>query len=137
MGLMTVRAIFQHGRMLVQERTASFGMARVTVLVEARLFELRRIRRPVGIVAARASQLSFPHRHMGRPHQLRLSLQMALAADFRLRLGIGERSVVVDLGQLITVGGLLHQGVTVNATHAATRMRAGFPIGLHAALVAA
>jgi hypothetical protein len=60
---------------------------------------------------------------------------MTLAADFRLRALAKERGPVTNLGELISVGGFLHDGVAVNATHAAPRMRARFPIGLHTALM--
>jgi hypothetical protein len=55
MRLVTIGTIFHHWWMLVQERAASFGMAGVTILVDAGLFELRRIGRAVRIVTACAS----------------------------------------------------------------------------------
>jgi len=137
MRLVAIRAIFDNGRMLVQERAAPFGMAGKTILVDARLLKLRRIRRAVGIVTARASQLSLPYRHMGRPHQLGLALQMTLTAHLRLRSLIEERRPVVDLGELVAVRGFLHQRVTVDASHAAVGMRAHLPVRLHTALMAA
>ena len=62
---------------------------------------------------------------------------MTLAAHFRLRSLIRERRPIVDLGELVAVGGFLHQSVAVDASHAAARMRACRPIGLDAALMAA
>ena len=60
---------------------------------------------------------------------------MTLTADFRLRALVKERGLVANLGELISVGGFLHDGVAVYATHAAPRMRARFPIGLYTALM--
>ena len=51
----TIATAFKHRRMFMQKRSAPFGMAGVTVLVDARLFELRGIRRAVGVVAIRTS----------------------------------------------------------------------------------
>src|SRR6266540_4063620 len=93
--------------MLVQERTAAFGMACITILVDARLFELRR------------------------------SLKVTLAADFGLRSLIKERRPIVDLGELVPVGGFLHDGVAINASDATARVRTGFPVSLHSPLMTA
>ena len=60
---------------------------------------------------------------------------MALAADFRLGALVKERGPVVNLGELISVGGFLHDGMAGNAPHSPSRVRASFPIGLYAALM--
>jgi hypothetical protein len=74
---------------------------------------------------------------MGGTHELSLALQMTLTADFRLGLPVCERSSFADLGELITIGRLLHQRMTVNACHTATGVWTRLPIGLNAALMAA
>ena len=49
-------------------------------------------------------------------HELRFSLEMALAANFDLRPLVKERSFVIDLGKLEPVARFLHDGMTVGAT---------------------
>ena len=74
---------------------------------------------------------------MGRALELRLSLQVTLAAYFGLGSLVEKNRPVADLRQLETVGGLFHKGMAIDTRHAAPRVRARSPIGLHAALVAA
>jgi len=64
MRLVAVGAVVSNRRMLVKKRPAPLGVAGVTVLVDAGLYELRRIGRAMRIVAIRTGHLSFPHRHM-------------------------------------------------------------------------
>src|SRR5207245_3053517 len=97
---MTVGAILHSRRMLPEERAAPFRMAQVTGLVNARLFELGRIRGSVRVVAVGAGQLAFFKRHMGRAHELGSSLQVTLAANLGLGPLVEERSLVSDLGEL-------------------------------------
>jgi hypothetical protein len=110
-------------------------MTGITVFIGSGLDELCWIRRSVRIMTVRTGQLSLSKRHMGRTHELRFTLEVALAADFCLRALVKERGLVADLGKLIPVGSLLHDGVAVNATHASPRMRARLPMGLHTALM--
>ena len=134
-GFVAVGTIFGNRGMLVKKGPSSLRMAGVTVLVDAVLFELGRIRTAVRVVAIGADDLAFSHGHMRRAHQLRLALEMALAADLDLRPLVKERSFVIYLRKLETVAGFLHDGVTVGARYAPARVRACFPIRLHAALV--
>ncbi len=61
---MTVGTVLEHRRMLPEKRAAPFAVAAVTVLVDAGLYELRRVGRAVRVMAARASDLSFSERHV-------------------------------------------------------------------------
>lgn len=61
---------------------------------------------------------------------------MALSADLDIGPLPEKRRLVVDLGELIAVGRLVHDGMTVRAGEAATRMRARLPIGVHPLLMA-
>src|SRR5262250_2972895 len=65
MRLVANRTIFKRRWMRPEKRPAPFGVAGVTVFVDAVLFELRRIRSAVRVMAVRASELSFPNWHMG------------------------------------------------------------------------
>ena len=67
---------------------------------------------------------------------MRVSLQVTLTANFRLGTLGKKRRVLTDFGQLITIGGFLHDRMASDATHPAARVRARIPIGLHSALVA-
>jgi len=87
-------------------------------------------------MAARASDLPFSERHVGRALELRLSLQVALQANFRFRLFGEENRFVGQFRELIFVARLLHESVAIDAGDAAARVRARIPIGLNAALVA-
>jgi len=134
--LMAIGAILNCGSMLPEERSASFCMAHETGLIDARLFELGRIRSPVRVVAVSAGQLPFSKRHVGRTHELGFPLQMALAADLYLRSLVKKGRLVVDLGELEAVGGFLHDRVAVGANNSTSGMRACFPVGLHSLLMA-
>src|SRR5690242_5613372 len=114
-GLMAVGAVFKRGRMFPQERTAPLGVAGVTVLVDASLFELGGIRRSVRVVAVAAADFSFAQRHMRRAHELRLSLQMALPADLDVRALPEKWGFVVDLRELIAIRRLMHDRMAVRA----------------------
>lgn len=56
MGLVTVGAVFKHRRMLMQKWPAPFGVAGITVFIDAGLLELSGIGCAVRIVAIRASE---------------------------------------------------------------------------------
>jgi hypothetical protein len=62
---------------------------------------------------------------------------MTLATDFGLSALVEKGSLISDLGELVPVGGFLHQSVAVDASDAAARMRACLPIGLNTALMTA
>ena len=132
---MTSGAILQHRGVFPKKRSAPLSMTGVTVFIDSGLDKLCWIRRSVRIMTVRTGQLSLSKRHMGRTHELRFTLEVALAADFCLRALVKERGPVADLGKLIPVGSLFHDGVAVNATHASPRMRARLPMGLHTALM--
>ena len=89
------------------------------------------------IVTARAGQLAFSHGHVRGAHELRSSLQMALTTDLGLGSALEKRSFIRQFGELVFVGGFLHQGMAVDAGNPAARMGTCFPVGLNAPLVAA
>ncbi len=134
--LVAVGTILKDRRMLPEEGATPLRMALVTSLVHACPSKLRRVGRPVRVVTIGTSQLPFRKRHMRRALELSLSLEVALAANLRLRSLVEERSFVTDLGELKAVCGFLHDGVAIDAGDAATGMRARLPIGLHAPLMA-
>jgi len=135
-GLMAVRAILQHRCMLMKVGPPSLGMAGITVLVDACLLEHSRIRRSVRVMTVAAGNLSFPLRHMGRAHELRFPLLMALPANLCLGALIEKNGLISDLRELVLVARLLHKGVTASASQATTSMRASLPVGLHPSLMA-
>lgn len=137
MGFVAVGAGFPNRWMFVQKGTAPFRMTGVAVLVDTRLFELRRIRRSVRIMAVRTCQRAFSYRHVGRALQLGLSLQVTLAAHFRLSPFVKKNCSVAHFRQLVTIRSLFHERMAVDTRHAATRVRARFPICLHSTLMAA
>lgn len=137
MRLVTIGAILDNGRVLPEERTASLRMTCVTIFIDAGLFELGRIRSPVGIVAVGACHLSFPKRHVRRAHELGFSLKMALTTDFGLSALVEKGSLIANLGKLVPIGGFLHQSVAIDASDATARMRTCIPIGLNTALMTA
>ena len=136
MRLVAVGAVLDDRRVLPEKGTAPFRMTRVAIFIDACLFELGRIRASMRIVTVGACHLSFPNRHVRRAHQLGFSLQMTLAANFGLGPFVEERGSVSDLGQLVTVGELLHDGVAVDAGDSPARVRTRFPIGLNSSLMA-
>ena len=73
-GFMAIGTIVRSRGMLMKEGPSPLSMAGITVLIDARLLELRRIWRAVRIVAVAAADLSFSHRHVRRAHELRFSL---------------------------------------------------------------
>jgi hypothetical protein len=133
---MAIGAIFYDRRMLPKIRPASLGVAHVTGFINAWLYELRRIRSSVRVVAVRTGHLSFPERHVRGAHKLALSLEVALTANFNLRSLVEKGSLVIDLGQLEAVGLFLHYGVTVDASESTTGMRACLPVSLNSLLMA-
>jgi hypothetical protein len=68
--------------------------------------------------------------------ELGFSLQVTLAANFRLGSLIEERRLVTNLCELKPIGGFFHDRVAIDARHAAASVWTGFPISLNAALVA-
>ena len=72
--IVAVSAIFERRWMRPQKWPASFGVAGVTIFIDARLFELCRIRRAVWVMAAGTCHLAFAQWHMGRAHKLCVSL---------------------------------------------------------------
>ena len=135
MRVMTIGAVFNHWRMLPEKWSASFGMAAITIFIDAGLLELGGIGRAMGVVAVRTGNLPFPQRHVRGTHQLRLALQMALTAYLGLRALVKKRRLVGDLGELVTIGGFFHQSMAVDAGNAPARMLACLPVGLHAPLM--
>ena len=134
--LMAGSAILHRRRMLPKKRPAPLGVAHVTGFINAWLYELRRIRRAVRVVAVRTGHLSFPERHVRGAHKLALSLEVALTANFNLRSLVEKGSLVTNLHQLEAVTGFLHDGVAVDASESTTRMRACLPVSLDSFLMA-
>ena len=133
---MAIGAIFYDRRMLPKKRPAPLGVAHVTGFIDAWLYELRRIRRAVRVVAVRTGHLSFPERHVRGAHELALSLQVALGTHLYLRSLVKEGRFVADLGKLEPVGGLLHYSMAVHTRDSASGVGACLPIGLDSSLVA-
>src|SRR5436190_1962221 len=63
MGIMAIRAVLHHWRMLPKERPPALGVATQTVLVRRGLNQLRRIRAAVWIMATGTGHLAFAIRH--------------------------------------------------------------------------
>ena len=74
---------------------------------------------------------------MRRAHELRFSLEVTLATNLRLGAFGGEDRLVINHSQLITIGSLYHDGMTVHAGYASAGVWTRFPIGLNAALMTA
>ena len=108
-GLVAIATVFKRRRMFPQKGPTPFGVAGVTVFIDAGLLELGRIGGAMWIVAVRTSQLAFSQRHMRRAHELGFSLQVALTANLGLRPLIKKRRLLTNLGELILVGRPLHQ----------------------------
>jgi hypothetical protein len=119
-----------------EERAAPLGVAGITVLINTGLFELCRIWRSVRIVTARADELSLSKRHMGRTHELGLSLQVTLVTNFYFRPPVKKWRLFTDLCELIPIGRFLHDGMAINATHAPAGMGARIPVRLDTSLMA-
>jgi len=133
--LVAVGAVFKYRRMLPKKRSAPLGMTGVTVLVNAGLLQLGWIGAAMRVVAIRADDLSFFHRHVRRAHQLRFALEMTLTAHFYFcPLGV-EKSLVGSFRQLLATR-FFHYRVAVDAGDASARVRARFPVSLHTALMA-
>src|SRR3972149_1534620 len=71
----------------------------------------------MGVVAAHAVHLPLAERHVGRPHQLGLALDVALGARVDHR----------GLGALASLGDLLHHPMAVGAGHFTSLVRAPLP----------
>jgi hypothetical protein len=115
-GLMAVGATLKRWRMRPQEWPPSLGMTGVTVFVNTGLLELERIRRAMRIMAVGTSELSFSHRHVRRTHELGVSLQVTLTANFYFRAPVKERSFLADLGELRLIGSFLHYRMAIHAS---------------------
>jgi hypothetical protein len=113
--LMAIGTIFKRRRMWPEKRPSPFGMAGVTVFIDAGLLELGRIGRPMRIMAVRTDELSFSERHMGRAIELRVSLQVTLAANFYLCPPVKEGRLLTHLRELL-VARLLHQSMAGDAS---------------------
>jgi hypothetical protein len=74
MRIMAVGAVFKRRWMRPEKWTPSLGVAGVTIFIDARLFELCRIRRAVRVMAAGTCHLAFAQWHMGRAHKLCVAL---------------------------------------------------------------
>jgi len=114
-GLMAIGATFKRRRMRPEKRPSPLGMAGVTVFIDAGLLELRRIGGAMRIMAIRADELSFSERHMGRAIELRVSLQVTLAANFYFRPPVKEGRLLTHFGELL-VARLLHQSMAGDAS---------------------
>ena len=114
-GLMAVGAIFKRRRMRPEKRPSPLGVTGVTVFVDTGLLELGRIGGAVRIMAIRADELSFSERHMGRAIELRVSLQVTLAANFYLCPPVKEGRLLTHFGELL-VARLLHQSMAGDAS---------------------
>ena len=88
------------------------------------------------VVAVGANHFAFAQGHVGRAHELGFALQMTLTADFDLRPVDKERSLIGEFGELFAAG-FFHERVAIDTGDAAARVRARFPVSLHAALMAA
>lgn len=108
--LVAVGATFKCRGMWPEKRPAPLGMAGVTVFVDAGLLELGRIGGAVRIVAIRADELSLSERHMGGAIELRVSLQVTLAANRYFRPPVKEGRLLTHLRELL-VARLLHQSM--------------------------
>jgi len=67
-------------------------------------------------MAVRTDELSFPERHVGRAVELRLPLQVALAANFYFRTPVEKWCLLANLCELIPIGCFLHQCMAINAS---------------------
>src|SRR5262245_16147438 len=134
-GLMAIATVFKYRRMCPQKWPSPLGVTGVTVLIDAGLFELGRIGGAVRIVAARTNELSFSHRHMRRTIELRVSLQVALAANFYLRPFIKKRCLLAHFRELL-VARPFHYRMAGDTREPAVGVGTGFPIGLNSALMA-
>jgi hypothetical protein len=114
-GLMAIRAIFKGRRMRPEKRPPPLGMTGVTVFIDTGLLELGRIGGAMRIMAIRADELSFSERHMGRAIELRVSLQVTLAANFYLCPPVKEGRLLTHLRELL-VARLLHQSMAGDAS---------------------
>ena len=87
------------------------------------------------IVAIGANEFPLSERHMGGAHELGLSLQMTLTANFYFCPPIEKWRLFTDLNELIPIGCFLHHGMAIDSANAAARVRARVPVSLDAALV--
>ena len=95
--VVAVEAALAHRRVLPQERAAFLGVALQALLVDVLGVDHLRVDGVVGIVAARAAHLPFPHRVVGRPQALAADVLVAGEAGVGLlrRLQLGARGMEV------------------------------------------
>src|ERR1700722_7649512 len=79
--IMAVQTILAHRRMLEQERSALFGMAFVTIVVDRIFLEQRFGGAAVRIVAIRTRDLALAQRHVRRTEHLRAPILVTLEAS--------------------------------------------------------
>jgi len=134
-----VGAVFEHRRVLPEERTPAFGMTTQAVFVGGRLDQLLGIRRAVGIVAAGAGDFAFAIGHVRRALQLPAAHLVALEAQFWLShfyaLIIRERLAIARVRRDADMHALLDL-VAIHAGDAAGFVRAALPEQVRAARVA-
>jgi hypothetical protein len=125
-GLVTVGATFPHRCMLPEQGTPFLCVAAVTRFIHRGGLEQRGPRPSVGIVAARARELSLAEGHVGRSHELRATLFMALRA--------GVQGILRDQEGLVRSP--LRQVVAIAAPHPDHLMATPSPVHPHRALMA-
>ena len=103
-------AVLRHGFVLVHEGPALFGVAGVAGLVGAVHQRQLRARRPMGVVAVRASHLPLGHRVVRRPQHLRALLLVAGVADLGLHR-LAQHAVLVRMH--LVAGGTGEVGAVV------------------------
>ena len=116
-GVVTVQAALDHRRMLEQERPALLRMALEASFVDGRLLQQRLRIAAVRVMAVRAYDLAFTHRHMFRARHPCLNVLVALEAGVGLELGL----------QLSLARHVLHDRVAIGAHEAARFVRAAVP----------
>jgi hypothetical protein len=132
----TIGTIFQHRWVFPKKGAAPFGMACITVFVNGVLSQLSWAWAAMRIMTVAAGHFSLADRHMRRAQKLRVSLQVTLTTNFRLRALGEKRRVFSDFGQLIAIRCFLHDRVASHATHPAVGMGTRIPVSLNSALMA-
>ena len=133
--LMTVGATVKDRRMDIEKGSPPLRVTTPTVFIHASLFKLVGIGSAVRVVAVGAGHLAFSERHMGRAIELRIALQVTLAANFDFCSLIVKDGSFAEFAELKTVSGFLHDGVAVHAGDSPVRVRACLPIGLNTLLM--
>src|SRR5215510_11583168 len=108
---MTVGATVKDRRMNIEKGPTPLCVTAPTVFIHARLFKLVGIRGAVRVVAVGAGHLAFSERHMGRAIELRIALQVTLAANLDFCSLIVKDGSFAKFGELKTVSGFLHDAV--------------------------